>query len=121
MGPRIQKLRDEAGEHGDLGMVAICDRALRGDAFAIGRCIERIIEGAAALPDRAAYDAIVSAVRNDCARAAAAAFEDEAPGEDPAACPGWTTESWKIDGSPGRWADYHDAVVAEVQRLRSAR
>lgn len=42
---QIQSLRTEAGQAGDLDQVAICDRALDGDADAITEC-ERVIEAA---------------------------------------------------------------------------
>ena len=35
---QIRTLSDEAGAHGDLEMVAICQRALAGDAAAIAEC-----------------------------------------------------------------------------------
>lgn len=42
---QISTLRDEAGAHGDLEMVAICQRALAGDAAAIAECV-RVIRSA---------------------------------------------------------------------------
>lgn len=42
---QIRTLRDEAGAHGDLEMVAICQRALAGDAAAIAECV-RVIRSA---------------------------------------------------------------------------
>lgn len=48
----IELLSDEAGEHGDYKMVAICDRALAGDSVARQEC-ERVIAAAA---ERAAED-----------------------------------------------------------------
>lgn len=48
----IEQLRDEAGEHGDDEMVAICDLALAGDSAARIEC-ERVIAAAA---ERAAED-----------------------------------------------------------------
>lgn len=44
---QIEALRAEAGEHGDLEQVAICDRAISGDDAAIAEC-ERVIANAAA-------------------------------------------------------------------------
>lgn len=44
---QIRTLSDEAGAHGDLEMVAICTRALAGDADALGECV-RVIESAEA-------------------------------------------------------------------------
>lgn len=44
---QIRALSDEAGAHGDLEMVAICQRALAGDAAAIAECV-RVIESAEA-------------------------------------------------------------------------
>lgn len=42
---QIGQLRTEAGEHGDLEQVALCDRALSGDDAARREC-ERVIEDA---------------------------------------------------------------------------
>lgn len=36
---RVQALSDESGQAGDLGMVAVCDRALGGDSEAIAACV----------------------------------------------------------------------------------
>lgn len=47
----LRALRQEAGEHGDLGMVAICDRALGGDDEAVLECA-RVIAEARAHDDR---------------------------------------------------------------------
>jgi hypothetical protein len=44
---RILALSSEAAEHGDLDMVAVCDRALAGDAEAIAECA-RVISDAQA-------------------------------------------------------------------------
>ncbi len=44
---QIRTLSDEAGAHGDLEMVAICQRALEGDAAAIAECV-RVIASAEA-------------------------------------------------------------------------
>jgi len=46
----IQLLRSEAGQHGDLEMVTICERALAGDDEAVAEC-ERVISYAAAQDD----------------------------------------------------------------------
>lgn len=43
----VQDLRDEAQEHGDEGMVTICQAALRGDARAMAEC-RRVILAARA-------------------------------------------------------------------------
>lgn len=43
---QIEKLSTEAGEHGDLEQVALCQRALAGDAAARGTC-ERVVVDAA--------------------------------------------------------------------------
>lgn len=43
---QVEALRRDAGEAGDLEMVAICDRALLGDREAWGLC-EDVIEDAA--------------------------------------------------------------------------
>ncbi len=48
--PAIKALRVEAGEHGDLAMVAVCDAALDGDSDAIAECV-RVIADAAAMDD----------------------------------------------------------------------
>jgi len=40
---QISALRDEAGAHGDLEMVAICERAIAGNAKAIAECV-RVID-----------------------------------------------------------------------------
>jgi len=48
---QIRALSDEAGAHGDLEMVAICTRALAGDAAAIAECV-RVIQSAE-VPDGA--------------------------------------------------------------------
>jgi len=50
----IRTLSDEAGAHGDLEMVAICTRALAGDAAAIAECV-RVIESAEAPEGAVAY------------------------------------------------------------------
>lgn len=47
---QITELRTEAGEHGDLDMVAICDRAIDGDRTARERCAE-VISDALAMND----------------------------------------------------------------------
>jgi hypothetical protein len=47
---QIRALSNEAGEHGDLDMVAICERALEGDAEALVAC-ERAIGEARARAD----------------------------------------------------------------------
>lgn len=39
---QIRTLSNEAAEHGDLDQVAICDRALAGDAEAIAECAKVI-------------------------------------------------------------------------------
>jgi hypothetical protein len=44
----IEQLRTEAGAAGDLAQVAICDRALAGDAEAIDEC-QRVIDEARAI------------------------------------------------------------------------
>lgn len=46
----IETLRTEAATAGDLDQVAICDRALAGDAEALREC-ERVIRAAAAMAD----------------------------------------------------------------------
>jgi len=51
---QISTLSDEAGAHGDLEMVAICTRALAGDAAAIAECV-RVIESAEAPEGAVAY------------------------------------------------------------------
>lgn len=38
----IERLRDNAGAVGDLEQVALCDRALAGDAEALALCVEAI-------------------------------------------------------------------------------
>lgn len=43
----VLPLRREAAEAGDLAQVAVCDRALKGDALAIAACV-RIIQNASA-------------------------------------------------------------------------
>jgi len=45
---QIQSLRTEAGEHGDLIQVALCDAALAGDATARGKCARVIAQAFAA-------------------------------------------------------------------------
>lgn len=47
---QIGQLRTEAGEHGDLEQVALCDRALSGDDAARREC-ERVIEDAEGMAD----------------------------------------------------------------------
>lgn len=47
---QIEKLSDEAGEAGDLEQVAICNKALEGDAAAIAECA-RVITDAAGRAD----------------------------------------------------------------------
>ena len=42
---QISELRQAAGEHGDLEMVAICDRALGNDADALEQCVDAIRAG----------------------------------------------------------------------------
>lgn len=42
---QIEALRSEAGSHGDKKMVAICDKALRGNKAAIKQCVEAINDG----------------------------------------------------------------------------
>lgn len=44
---QIRRLSNEAGEHGDLDMVAICDRALAGDESARAECARAIADAAA--------------------------------------------------------------------------
>lgn len=44
---QIEALMTEAGEHGDLQQVEICERALTGDEAAIAEC-QRVIDAAAA-------------------------------------------------------------------------
>lgn len=44
---QIRTLSDEAGAHGDLEMVAICQRAIAGDTDAIAECV-RVIQSAEA-------------------------------------------------------------------------
>ena len=44
---QIARLRTEAGEHGDLEMVAVCTKALRGDRKAIKECVDVIAEAEA--------------------------------------------------------------------------
>ncbi len=44
---QISTLSDEAGAHGDLEMVAICERALAGDEAAVAECV-RVIQSAEA-------------------------------------------------------------------------
>jgi len=51
---QISALRDEAGAHGDLDMVAICDRAIADDTKAIAECV-RVIESAEAPEGAVAY------------------------------------------------------------------
>lgn len=46
----IEQLRTEAGEAGDLAQVALCDRALAGEAAAIAECLA-VIAAAAAMDD----------------------------------------------------------------------
>ena len=41
---RVEALRTEAGEAGDREQVALCDRALQGDAEALARCLEVIAD-----------------------------------------------------------------------------
>lgn len=58
---QIEALRDESGQAGDLAMVAICDRALRGtlpeslsrDRRAIAECARVIAEAEAAAVTKA--------------------------------------------------------------------
>jgi len=40
---QIETLRAEAGQHGDLDMVAVCARALAGDQAALAECV-RVIQ-----------------------------------------------------------------------------
>lgn len=47
---QIEALRTEAGEHGDLAQVELCDAALGGDEAARARC-ERAIRAAQAMAD----------------------------------------------------------------------
>ena len=47
---QISALRDEAGAHGDLEQVEVCERALNGDAQAVAECV-RVIQSAEA-PER---------------------------------------------------------------------
>ena len=47
---QISALRDEAGAHGDLEQVAICNRALAGDTKAIAECV-RVIQWAEAMAE----------------------------------------------------------------------
>lgn len=49
---QIQALRSEAGQHGDLAQVAICDTALTGDVTAIAICAS-VIMAAEAMRDDA--------------------------------------------------------------------
>ncbi len=56
---QVEALRTEAGEHGDLNQVAVCDRALAGDEDAIAEC-QRVIASASAsawieMDDRTSY------------------------------------------------------------------
>lgn len=51
---QISALRDEAGAHGDLEQVAICNRALAGDTKAIAECV-RVIQSAEAPEGAVAY------------------------------------------------------------------
>lgn len=50
---RIRELRTEAGQAGDMEMVAICDRALDGDEEAIAECARVMAEAALCLNDDA--------------------------------------------------------------------
>jgi hypothetical protein len=47
---QIEKLSNEAGEAGDLEQVAICTKALEGDAKALAEC-RKVIASAAAMGD----------------------------------------------------------------------
>ena len=49
----IQELRAEAGSVGDTEMVAVCDRALRGDDSARAECLDVINEARAMSVDDA--------------------------------------------------------------------
>ena len=51
---QILILSDEAGAHGDLEMVAICERAIAGNAKAIAECV-RVIQSAEAPEGAVAY------------------------------------------------------------------
>ena len=51
---QISALRDEAGAHGDLEQVEVCERALNGDTKAIAECV-RVIESAEAPEGAVAY------------------------------------------------------------------
>ena len=44
MQARIEALSTEAGQAGDLEMVAICERALAGDTAAIAECVRVLAE-----------------------------------------------------------------------------
>lgn len=44
---RVERLRDAAGEAGDLEMVAVCRRALEGDEEAVAECVRVIREAEA--------------------------------------------------------------------------
>ena len=46
---QIRTLRDEAGNHGDLEMVSICDRALNGSEPHVRECVECIADAEAML------------------------------------------------------------------------
>lgn len=52
---KIEALRSEAGEHGDLDMVEICDNALGGDEHALREC-QRVLDDAAAMADDGTVD-----------------------------------------------------------------
>ena len=47
MTDRIEALRTEAAAAGDFEMVAICERALDGDAYAIEQCRGAIVDALA--------------------------------------------------------------------------
>lgn len=55
---QIEKLSIEAGEHGDLEQVALCQRALAGDAAARAECARVIVDarGRAASGTGGRYD-----------------------------------------------------------------
>ena len=44
----VEMLRAEAGMHGDLEMVAVCDRALGGDQAALDECYRVLTDAMAA-------------------------------------------------------------------------
>lgn len=58
----VRELRDEAASAGDLAQVAICDRAIEGDAGARAEC-DRVIAAAADEPGEAVIDSLRTILR----------------------------------------------------------